>query len=67
MTLAMADHLARPLGSFDLPQFGRPRRAASCSHDEEPFALGACVQSGAEVLQCSEHGVSVRKGEKRPA
>ena len=43
----------------------RPR--ARCATNEEPFALGAYVQSGAEVLQCTEHGVWVRKGEKRPA
>jgi NADH dehydrogenase FAD-containing subunit len=59
----MANHLARPLGSFDLPQFGRPRRA----HHAAMTKLGVYVQSGAEVLQCTEHGVWVRKGEKRPA
>jgi hypothetical protein len=40
--------------------------APVCYFNEEGFALGACVQSGAEVLQCAEHGVWLRKGEKRP-
>jgi hypothetical protein len=53
-----------------LPQVGAPDlelEAPMCYFNEEPFALGAYVQSGAEVLQCTEHGVWVRKGEKRPA
>ena len=32
----------------------------------EPFKIGTYVQSGGEVLQCSEHGVWLRKGEERP-
>jgi hypothetical protein len=58
-----------------LPQVGAPDPELKTSpiideseyFNEEPFALGAYVQSGAEVLQCTEHGVWVRKGEKRPA
>jgi hypothetical protein len=30
------------------------------------YALGDCVCSGSEVLQCAERGVWVRKGERRP-
>ena len=41
--------------------------APVCYFNQEAFPLGAYVQSGAEVLQCTEHGVWVRKGEKRPA
>jgi hypothetical protein len=41
--------------------------APACYFNGEPFALGACVQSGGEVLQCAEHGVWLRKGENRPA
>ena len=37
-----------------------------CYFNQEGFALGSYVQSGDEVLQCTEHGVWVRKGEKRP-
>jgi len=40
--------------------------APVCYFNEEAFQLGAYVQSGAEVLQCTEHGVWVRRGEKRP-
>jgi hypothetical protein len=40
--------------------------APVCYFNQERFALGAYVQSGDEVLQCTEHGVWVRKGEKRP-
>jgi hypothetical protein len=41
--------------------------APVCYFNQERFALGAWVQSGDEVLQCTEHGVWVRKGEQRPA
>lgn len=37
-----------------------------CYFNDEVFDIGASVQSGSEVLQCSERGVWVRKGEKRP-
>jgi len=40
--------------------------APVCHFNGEVFALGAYVQSGSEVLQCTERGVWVRKGEKRP-
>lgn len=40
--------------------------APVCYFNEEVFPLGTFVQSGAEVLQCTERGVWVRKGEKRP-
>jgi hypothetical protein len=40
--------------------------APVCYFNQEAFPLGAYVQSGAEVLQCTEHGVWVRKGEQRP-
>ena len=38
-----------------------------CYFNAEPFPLGSFVRSGDEVLQCTEHGVWLRKGEKRPA
>jgi hypothetical protein len=41
--------------------------APVCYFNQERFALGAWVQSGDEVLQCTERGVWVRKGEQRPA
>ena len=40
--------------------------APVCYFNQEEFPLGAYVRSGAEVLQCTEHGVWVRKGENRP-
>jgi hypothetical protein len=40
--------------------------APVCYFNDEAFPLGAVVQSGAEVLQCAERGVWVRKGEQRP-
>ena len=39
--------------------------APVCYFNQESFALGTWVQSGDEVLQCTEHGVWVRKGENR--
>jgi hypothetical protein len=38
--------------------------APVCYFNQEGFALGDFVLSGDEVLQCTEHGVWVRKGEK---
>jgi len=40
--------------------------APACYFNAEPFALGAYVQSGSEVLQCTARGVWLRKGEQRP-
>jgi hypothetical protein len=40
--------------------------AAACYFNGEPFTLGACVLSGAEVLQCTGRGVWLRKGEIQP-
>lgn len=40
--------------------------APLCYFNQEEFGLGDCVQTGSEVLQCTERGVWVRKGEKRP-
>ncbi len=37
----------------------------ACYFNGEPFAIGAYVRSGGEVLQCTERGVWVRKGEKQ--
>ena len=37
--------------------------APACYFNGEPFALGACVRSGGEVLQCTARGVWLRKGE----
>lgn len=39
--------------------------AGVCYFNDEAFAIGEYVLSGAEVLQCTERGVWVRKGEKR--
>ena len=52
------EHAASPVLEIETPV---------CYFNAEAFALGAFVQSGDEVLQCTEHGVWVRKGEKRPA
>jgi hypothetical protein len=41
--------------------------APVCYFNAEAFALGSVVQSGDEVLQCTEHGVWLRKGEQPPA
>jgi hypothetical protein len=41
--------------------------APACYFNGEPFALGVCVQSGSEVLQCTGRGVWLRKGEQRPS
>ena len=38
-----------------------------CYFNSEPFAIGACILSGSEVLECSGRGVWVSKGEKPPA
>lgn len=40
--------------------------APACYFNGEAFTLGACVQSGAEVLECTGHGTWARKGEARP-
>jgi hypothetical protein len=40
--------------------------APVCYFNDEAFPLRAYVQSGAEVLQCTERGVWMRVGEKRP-
>ena len=40
--------------------------APACYFNGEAFPIGAYVQSGAEVLQCTGHGVWTRVGEKRP-
>lgn len=40
--------------------------APVCYFNGEPFAIGAYVQSGSELLECSGRGVWMRKGEKRP-
>lgn len=40
--------------------------APVCYFNDEAFPLRAYVQSGTEVLQCSDRGVWVRKGERRP-
>lgn len=40
--------------------------APACYFNGEAFTLGACVQSGAEVLECTGRGTWVRKGEWRP-
>jgi ribonuclease Z len=37
-----------------------------CYFNDEAFEIGQSVRSGSELLQCSERGVWVRKGEKRP-
>jgi hypothetical protein len=37
-----------------------------CYFNGEAFRLGQYVKSGSEVLQCTERGVWVREGEKRP-
>lgn len=37
-----------------------------CYFNDEAFEIDHAVMSGSEVLQCSERGVWVRKGEKRP-
>lgn len=36
-----------------------------CYFNDEVFEIGQTVRSGNELLQCSERGVWVRKGEKR--
>jgi hypothetical protein len=41
--------------------------AGACYFNGERFAIGEYVLSGSEVLRCSERGVWVRQGEKRPA
>ena len=37
-----------------------------CYFNGEAFRLGQFVKSGSEVLLCTERGVWVREGEKRP-
>jgi len=37
-----------------------------CYFNGEAFRLGQFVKSGSEVLFCTERGVWVREGEKRP-
>ena len=37
-----------------------------CYFNNEAFPLGAWVQSGSELLQCTGRGVWMRKGERRP-
>jgi hypothetical protein len=41
--------------------------AAACYFNGEAFPIGAYVQSGPEILQCTDRGVWTRKGDKRPA
>ena len=36
--------------------------APMCYFNGEPFALGACVRSGSEVLQCTGRWVLLRNG-----
>jgi len=45
---------------------GLETETPACYFNGEAFALGECVRSGSEVLQCAERGVWVRKGERRP-
>lgn len=40
--------------------------APVCYFNGEAFPIGAYVQSGAELLQCTGRGVWTRTGEKRP-
>jgi len=35
-----------------------------CTFNSVPYPIGACVLSGSEVLECSERGVWVSKGER---
>jgi hypothetical protein len=35
-----------------------------CYFNGEAFPIGAYVQSGSEVLQCTDRGVWTRKGER---
>ena len=37
-----------------------------CYFNDEAFEIGQVVMSGSEVLQCSDKGVWLRKGERRP-
>ena len=37
-----------------------------CYFNSEAFAIGDYVRSGSEVLRCTNGGVWVREGEKRP-
>ncbi len=37
-----------------------------CYFNGEAFRIGQYVRSGSEVLLCAEHGVWIRRGEKRP-
>ena len=50
-----------------MPQVGAPDLEIEgvCYFNDEAFAIGDYVRSGAEVLLCAERGVWVRKGEKR--
>ena len=45
---------------------GLEPEAPVCYFNGEAFPLGAYVQSGSDVLQCTERGVWLYKGEKRP-
>ena len=38
----------------------------ACYFNNDPYPIGAFVQSGSEVLQCTGRGVWARVGEKRP-
>lgn len=40
--------------------------APECYFNGERFPIGAYVQSGSEVLECTGRGVWLRKGERRP-
>ena len=37
-----------------------------CYFNNVPYAIGAYVQSGDELLKCEDRGVWVREGERRP-
>jgi hypothetical protein len=40
--------------------------APACVFNGEAFPIGAYVQSGSELLECTGRGVWLRKGERRP-
>lgn len=45
---------------------GLELESPACYFNGEAFRIGSFVQCGSEVLECTDRGVWVRKGEKRP-